>query len=955
MMMGRDTGSGRAARLAAVGLCLAAVACQQPAVGERVSVAAPAEGPRLVIDDAWIDLHGHAVATFSVTEEGVPLHRDEVLGLAPRFTLARLTDHPADPQRAWESLILNGAHVAASLRPGGPDDPLVLTGVRQPGSEAATSLVALGEGRFRFVFATAIASLEPDGTVRVGAWLSGVEHGSTHTSATYDFRPSGGPVEARDAVLDANCVDCHGAAVVGHEKIAGVRLCLTCHTWQNVDTFTVDPAAIHGSTPATDPNPLELGRMLHRIHRGKELPTLYQSSWDGVSMTTVGMGANLPVPFVVPRPFHGGTLARNPIPGRKYSIFAEDGREVVFGRSVSLVQSDPGVGGSMLLAQGGMFPRDLRDCEACHRDAPQGWVVKYGLSRRTCSGCHPEVWYRDTPPTGDRSRFPHLGGPQPDDSRCAGCHVTGEIKLHAPLDEAHVVPSRSPRYNAPVVEIVRVEDLKPGLKPKVTFRVRDDVGVLWPSLYDPKPDFEPDGPLTSYVPRKFTAGSILVKIQGPLAPDYSSISNVIINSGATGGNPDPVNATSTGADEYVYTFSSTIPQGAAGTYVVGFEARRAAQFNPPYDRTRDLFRWPFTGEPVAETAENVWVYVSTSSGGWTAAGGSPGAVPRRLVVEQQKCLRCHDRIEFHSGYRHDTNWCATCHAADETDLDKRISDANARRLYPGGPVRIGATYDGIEERSTHFKTMMHRMHTGARKGLASLEALRPYVLYYGKAYFFDTGGFPGDLRNCTLCHTGKSYLLESIPQDAPATRANESAAIWHPTAGAAHPAEEPPILPMTAACTGCHATGATLAHVEAKTVGGVETCAECHSKGPLSVEVAHGLAPASGGASASFSSILSEILVPRCATAACHGAGATPPILDAASAHGQLVGFQSGQSSLKQVEPYEPEKSYLVHKLRGTAGSVGGSLGTIMPTDGALPPADLAAIEAWIANGAQND
>ena len=164
------------------------------------------------------------------------------------------------------------------------------------------------------------------------------------------------------------------------------------------------------------------------------------------------------------------------------------------------------------------------------------------------------------------------------------------------------------------------------------------------------------------------------------------------------------------------------------------------------------------------------------------------------------------------------------------------------------------------------------------------------------------------------------------------------------------------MLPLRAACTGCHASAATYSHVAAKTVDGVETCGQCHSKGNMAVEVVHGLAPASGGgATASFSSIVQTILVPRCATSACHATGGTAPNLEASAAYGALVGIQSTQASLQLVEPNQVDRSYLVFKLRGTASTVGGSVATIMPTDGALAPADVAAIEAWISNGAPND
>jgi hypothetical protein len=272
-------------------------------------------------------------------------------------------------------------------------------------------------------------------------------------------------------------------------------------------------------------------------------------------------------------------------------------------------------------------------------------------------------------------------------------------------------------------------------------------------------------------------------------------------------------------------------------------------------------------------------------------------------------------------------------------------------------VNLSATRDGIEERSIHLKVMVHRIHTGGRRGAASLEAIEPFAIvgYGGSPYFFDEGLFPADLANCTLCHTGKTFRIDAVPPDAPPTVANETATVRHAAFGAGHAAGEPATPAIQAACTSCHATGATFAHVAEKTVGGVETCAQCHTKGARDVEVAHGLVPLTGtGATSSFTSILNTVLVPRCATTACHAAGGTPPILEAGTAYGALVGASSGQSSLLQVEPNAPEKSYLVYKLRGTAADVGG-IGTIMPTDGALAPADIAAIEAWISNGAPND
>jgi hypothetical protein len=376
------------------------------------------------------------------------------------------------------------------------------------------------------------------------------------------------------------------------------------------------------------------------------------------------------------------------------------------------------------------------------------------------------------------------------------------------------------------------------------------------------------------------------------------------------------------------------------------EARRREGW-AHYDPGTDTFRWPYTGERVTETALNPVVYVDSATGAWPP----DAAAPRRKIVAQENCVRCHRRFEVHGKTRTQVEYCLFCHTPVATDY-------GGRKKTSAGFVDLDASYDGIEERTIHFKVMIHRIHTGERTGAASLEGIAPFVVYgFSGPNFFDEGLFPNDLRNCTACHAGQSYLVEAVPAGAPPTIANETATDRHAANTSAHSSGEPATLPIQAACTGCHTAGATSAHVAAKTLNGVETCAQCHgAKGAQATEVVHGLLPATGSAaSASFSSIVQNILVPRCATAACHAAGATPPVLEASFAYAALVNAPSGQSALLQVEPNAPERSYLVFKLRGDAASAGGSVATVMPPDGALAPSDLAAIEAWISNGAPND
>ncbi len=102
-----------------------------------------------------------------------------------------------------------------------------------------------------------------------------------------------------------------------------------------------------------------------------------------------------------------------------------------------------------------------------------------------------------------------------------------------------------------------------------------------------------------------------------------------------------------------------------------------------------------------------------------------------------------------------------------------------------------------------------------------------------------------------------------------------------------------------------------------------------------------------------FSSIQSQVLTPTCATASCHS-GANPPAslnLDSANAYTMLVGIPSSQQpGLQRVEQGDPDNSYLIQKLEGTAAT-----GDTMPPTAALDQADIDVIRQWVLAGALDD
>ena len=99
--------------------------------------------------------------------------------------------------------------------------------------------------------------------------------------------------------------------------------------------------------------------------------------------------------------------------------------------------------------------------------------------------------------------------------------------------------------------------------------------------------------------------------------------------------------------------------------------------------------------------------------------------------------------------------------------------------------------------------------------------------------------------------------------------------------------------------------------------------------------------------------IQASIFGPRCAS--CHsGAGSISGIPDmdlrnADAAFATLVDVTSFQDgNFIRVVPFQPDDSYLVHKLEGNA-----TVGGFMPPTGMLPAADIALILQWITDGAE--
>lgn len=127
----------------------------------------------------------------------------------------------------------------------------------------------------------------------------------------------------------------------------------------------------------------------------------------------------------------------------------------------------------------------------------------------------------------------------------------------------------------------------------------------------------------------------------------------------------------------------------------------------------------------------------------------------------------------------------------------------------------------------------------------------------------------------------------------------------------------------------------------------------CAGDGTGLDEFGNPLGPGRPPLAPTLGSIQANVFTPICTR--CH-TGASAPMglpLDAGLAWQNLVGVQSAQvPALLRVHPGKPDSSYLVWKVEGTSGIVGGHMPLGLPP---LSGGQLAAIRGWIEGGAADN
>jgi OmcA/MtrC family decaheme c-type cytochrome len=473
----------------------------------------PGAGLTSEITAATVSAQGVVTITFTLTDgAGTALipstaSTDDPRQARVRFTIAHLDVETASTEGVTTTFTRYRNYIVPN--PG------------QPGYDSGGSLAALDPARgiYTYTFATVLPPGFPAMvTHTVGGQVDrSVGDQTLRANPLFDFVPAGGAVTTiRQVATTAECNGCHQPLAEHGGGRREVGLCQLCHTDQGFDSDTG--------------NSIELQQMIHRIHHGKELPSIV----DGALGATYQIGSTVFAQKV--RACAGGALAGVPC--------SSDG-DCKNGTCTGTTAT--GVG----------FPQDIRSCAVCHSQGATAGDYLTKASTSACTGCHDDVNPSEMPTGAGAPGANHLAGAQPEAFCGTLCHVGTGPEFDISVPGAHTVPQRSTQLMGLVGELLSASG-SPGGAVTVTFRLKNRDGTALTTVTG--------------------LSTLALAISGP-SSDFGGLTPPVTTASmlSTSG------GTLTGPVGGVFTFTTTVPNGipagGTGTWRVGMEARRNVPIN----------------------------------------------------------------------------------------------------------------------------------------------------------------------------------------------------------------------------------------------------------------------------------------------------------------------------------------------------------------------------------------
>ncbi len=312
------------------------------------------------------------------------------------FKLAKLVPGTDGNNSRWQS------YINEIEQPGvGPGSEAKLQAATENGSVG--ELIDNNDGSYRYSFGLDISnvtdpvpvSYQPTLTHRVTFEVRGL---AAVINPHYDWRPSDGATSGlftREIASMARCNDCHEQIAFHGGARFTMQDCVVCHN--------------PGSADANSGNSLDMTELTHKLHRGKDLPSV--------------------------------------IGGTDYCLYGRRDIQHCYG-DVS-------------------YPQDIRNCSNCHNEndaeTPDGASWYRNPTAESCGSCHDDVNFAN----GDN----HDSGIPAANAECASCHAS-DPDSSLEVRQAHRMPLMERRDNYSF-NILGIDFAGPATAPTVRFSVTD--------------------------------------------------------------------------------------------------------------------------------------------------------------------------------------------------------------------------------------------------------------------------------------------------------------------------------------------------------------------------------------------------------------------------------------------------------------------------------------------------
>ncbi len=338
-----------------------------------------------------------------------------------RFTLAKLIPGSNGDVSHWQSYI----NRVKDEREAFPESSVAV----QAANEGDGELVDNQNGTYQYTFANDVLNASNPLTSEPILWEENLTHriaievrssdNNPPQNAHIDFVPSGAEVSmTRDIVAIESCNQCHTQLAFHGGNRIDTPYCVTCHN--------------EGSSEPISGESLDFKAMIHKIHRGANLPGI-KAQGDGA----------------------------------KYSIFGFRNTEHVYAENNSGQVS------------GVHFPQDIRQCTNCHV-GEQGSVELVDSATpittdgdnwqnyptlEACSSCHDDIAFNENMLAAKPNMVKHEAAFPASNTDCSTCHGVGQS---AEVTQFHTKPIMAGKLAAQMVRFSsKSASLGQGILPSV--------------------------------------------------------------------------------------------------------------------------------------------------------------------------------------------------------------------------------------------------------------------------------------------------------------------------------------------------------------------------------------------------------------------------------------------------------------------------------------------------------